>query len=161
MATSTWCVKVKTPTDLSARERELYEELARIAEKEGGTATNAASLSASKTPWASRWLCWLELSVTADIAAVEAGLSAIFQEYGEGGVAINQPVVSDPEGEHYGLDTARPAVVTTYLPLDERGPRAAGEHRAGAVAPARLRPGSHGPAAGEADRRAGLASGLA
>jgi ribosomal protein L11 methyltransferase len=60
---------------------------------------------------------WLELSVTADIAAVEA-ISAIFQEYGEGGVAIDQPFVSDPEGEHFALDTSRPAVVSTYVPLD-------------------------------------------
>jgi len=81
---------------------------------------NAVSLIASKIPWAFKAV-WLELSVTADIAAVES-VSAIFQEYGEGGVAINQPVVSDPEGEHYGLDTAKPAVVTTYLPLDEQAP---------------------------------------
>jgi ribosomal protein L11 methyltransferase len=61
---------------------------------------------------------WLELSVSADIAAVEA-ISAIFQEHGEGGVAIDQPVFSDLEGEHYGLDTSRPAIVRTYLPLDD------------------------------------------
>ena len=60
---------------------------------------------------------WLELSVAVDIAAVEA-VSAILQEHGEGGVAINQPVSSDLEGERYGLDTSRPTVVSTYIPYD-------------------------------------------
>lgn len=63
-------------------------------------------------------MLWLELSISADIAAVES-ISAIFQEYGEGGVAINQPVISDKEGEHYGLDTSQPAVISTYLPCND------------------------------------------
>jgi ribosomal protein L11 methyltransferase len=58
---------------------------------------------------------WLELSVSADLAAVEA-LSALFHQYGEGGVAIDQPFYTDPEGEHYGIDAGRPARVSTYLP---------------------------------------------
>ena len=60
-------------------------------------------------------MTWLELSIVADLAAVEA-LSALFHQYGEGGVAIDQPFFTDPEGERYGIDTTRPAVVKTYLP---------------------------------------------
>ncbi len=63
---------------------------------------------------------WLELSVTADLAAVEA-LSALFHQYGEGGVAINQPFFTDPDGEHYGVDVLRPAQVSTYLPDTDDG----------------------------------------
>jgi ribosomal protein L11 methyltransferase len=63
---------------------------------------------------------WLELSVTADLAAVEA-VSALFHQYGEGGVAIDQPFFSDPDGENYGIDSSRPAVVKTYLPLTDEG----------------------------------------
>jgi len=63
---------------------------------------------------------WLELSVVADLAAVEA-LSALFHQHGEGGVAIDQPFFTDVEGERYGIDTTRPAVVKTYLPDTEEG----------------------------------------
>ena len=58
---------------------------------------------------------WLELSVSADIAAVEA-VSALFHQHGEGGVAVEQPFISDREGERYGIDASRPARVLTYLP---------------------------------------------
>ncbi|HXT35843.1 MAG TPA: 50S ribosomal protein L11 methyltransferase [Chloroflexota bacterium] len=60
-------------------------------------------------------MTWLEVSVVADLAAVEA-ISALFEEYGEGGVAIDQPFFTDPEGEHFGIDSHRPAVIKTYLP---------------------------------------------
>jgi ribosomal protein L11 methyltransferase len=63
---------------------------------------------------------WLELSVTVDLAAVEA-VSAIFHQYGEGGVAIDQPFFTDADGEHFGIDSSRPAVVKTYLPHTEEG----------------------------------------
>jgi ribosomal protein L11 methyltransferase len=58
---------------------------------------------------------WLELSVTADLAAVEA-ISALFHQHGEGGVAVEQPFYTDPEGERYGVDGSRPAVIKTYVP---------------------------------------------
>jgi len=58
---------------------------------------------------------WLELSVSADVAAVEA-VSALFHQHGEGGVAVEQPFFTDREGERYGIDTTRPARVLTYLP---------------------------------------------
>ncbi|MDB5056775.1 MAG: ribosomal protein methyltransferase [Chloroflexi bacterium] len=63
---------------------------------------------------------WLELSVTADLAAVEA-LSALFHQHGEGGVAVDQPFYTDPEGERYGIDFLRPAKVSTYLPDTAEG----------------------------------------
>lgn len=63
---------------------------------------------------------WLELSVSADVAAVEA-VSALFSQHGEGGVAIHEPFYTDPEGERYGIDTARPAIVKTYLPDTAEG----------------------------------------
>ena len=63
---------------------------------------------------------WLEISVTADLAAIEA-LSALFHQHGEGGVAIEEPFYTDPDGEHYGIDAGRPARVSTYLPDTEDG----------------------------------------
>ncbi len=63
---------------------------------------------------------WLELSVVADLAAVEA-LSSLFEEHGEGGVAIDQPFFTDVEGEHFGIDSTRPALIRTYLPDTEEG----------------------------------------
>jgi ribosomal protein L11 methyltransferase len=65
-------------------------------------------------------LNWLELAVEADIAAVEA-VSALFSQYGEGGVAIDEPFYTDPDGEHYGIDATRPAVVKTYVPDTPEG----------------------------------------
>ncbi len=58
---------------------------------------------------------WLEISISADIAAVEA-ISALFHQYGEGGVAVEQPFFTDPEGERYGIDSSRPARILTYVP---------------------------------------------
>lgn len=63
---------------------------------------------------------WLELSVVVDLAGVEA-ISELFSRHGEGGVAIDQPFFTDPDGEHYGIDTTRPAVVKTYLPDTTEG----------------------------------------
>jgi len=63
---------------------------------------------------------WLELSVSADLAAVEA-ISALFHQHGEGGVAIDHPFYTDLEGEHYGIDTARQATVLTYVPDSAEG----------------------------------------
>jgi ribosomal protein L11 methyltransferase len=65
---------------------------------------------------------WLELGVSVDLAAVEA-VSELFSRYGEGGVAVDQPFFTDPDGELYGIDTARPAVVKTYLPDSPEGAR--------------------------------------
>jgi len=50
-----------------------------------------------------------------DLAAVEA-LSALFQQYGDGGVAVEQPFYTDADGANFGIDTRRPAIVKAYLP---------------------------------------------
>jgi ribosomal protein L11 methyltransferase len=63
---------------------------------------------------------WLELSVVADLAAVEA-LSSLFEEHGEGGVAIDQPFFTDVEGESFGIDSTKPALIRTYLPATAEG----------------------------------------
>jgi ribosomal protein L11 methyltransferase len=63
---------------------------------------------------------WLELSVSAHVAAVEA-VSALFHQHGEGGVAVEQPFFTDREGERYGIDTSRPARVLTYVPATPAG----------------------------------------
>ncbi|MGH2347497.1 MAG: 50S ribosomal protein L11 methyltransferase, partial [Chloroflexota bacterium] len=65
-------------------------------------------------------MMWLEVSVLADLAAVEA-LSSLFEQHGEGGVAIDQPFFTDAEGEHFGIDAARPALIRTYLPDTAEG----------------------------------------
>jgi ribosomal protein L11 methyltransferase len=65
-------------------------------------------------------MMWLEVSVMADIAAVEA-LSSLFTQHGEGGTAVEEPFFTDAEGEHYGIDTARPARISTYLPNTSEG----------------------------------------
>jgi ribosomal protein L11 methyltransferase len=36
-----------------------------------------------------------------------------------GGVAVEQPFIGSPDGPEYTLDTAKPVVVRTYVPLDE------------------------------------------
>ncbi|MCC7104172.1 MAG: 50S ribosomal protein L11 methyltransferase [Chloroflexi bacterium] len=61
---------------------------------------------------------WLELSTLADAEAVES-LAELFSEWGQG-VAIEEPVVSSPDGEQVSIDRERPVFVKTYLPLDER-----------------------------------------
>jgi ribosomal protein L11 methyltransferase len=58
---------------------------------------------------------WIELSVRVDLAAVEA-VSELFSRHGEGGVAIDQPFFTDPDGEHFGIAPDHPALVKTYVP---------------------------------------------
>lgn len=62
---------------------------------------------------------WLELSVEAEHEAVES-VSELFASVGyNGGVAIDQPFVGSPDGPEYQIDTSRPVVVRTYIPLDD------------------------------------------
>ncbi len=60
---------------------------------------------------------WLELSTLAEPEAVES-ISEAFSQWGQG-VAIEQPVVSSPDGDEVSLPTDVPVVVRTYLPLDD------------------------------------------
>ena len=60
---------------------------------------------------------WLELSTRAEAETVEA-IAEIFQQWGQG-VAIEEPIVADPD-ETYYVDYTQPVRITTYLPLDEQ-----------------------------------------
>jgi ribosomal protein L11 methyltransferase len=46
-------------------------------------------------------------------------VAELFQRYGQG-VAIEEPIVSAPDGEWTRVDPERPVVVRTYLPVDDR-----------------------------------------
>ncbi|HEX8917883.1 MAG TPA: 50S ribosomal protein L11 methyltransferase [Chloroflexota bacterium] len=58
---------------------------------------------------------WVELSVQAHPEAVDA-IANVFQEHGTGGVAIEQPIRSDDEGEHEPVFEGLPTI-RAYLPL--------------------------------------------
>lgn len=61
---------------------------------------------------------WLEVSLEVHPEAVEA-VSEIFHHYGQGGVAIEAPVVGTAEEENYHFDPHQPVTVKTYLPYRE------------------------------------------
>ncbi len=62
---------------------------------------------------------WLELSAVVDAEAVES-VSALFAQYGyNGGVAVEEAIISSPDGPEYTIDTSRPATVRTYILADE------------------------------------------
>src|SRR5579884_2934508 len=61
---------------------------------------------------------WLECSTRAEPEAVDA-VAELFGRWGQG-VAIEEPVVSSPDGEAVWIERDRPVLVKTYLPLDER-----------------------------------------
>jgi ribosomal protein L11 methyltransferase len=61
---------------------------------------------------------WLECSTLAEAEAVDA-VAEVFGRIGQG-VAIEEPVVSSPDGEVVHIASDRPVVVKTYLPVDER-----------------------------------------
>lgn len=64
-------------------------------------------------------MSWIEYSVTIDQEAVES-VSALFAEVGyNSGVAVEQPFIGSPDGPDYTIDTDKPVVVRTYVPLDE------------------------------------------
>jgi ribosomal protein L11 methyltransferase len=60
---------------------------------------------------------WLELSTRAEAETVEA-IAEIFRQWGQG-VAIEEPIVADPD-ETYYVDYTQPVRITTYLPLNEQ-----------------------------------------
>ena len=65
-------------------------------------------------------MTWLELSVDVEPEAVEA-VSELLAQYGyNGGVVVDQPIITGADGPEYSFDTSRPVTVRTYLPLDER-----------------------------------------
>ncbi len=65
-------------------------------------------------------MSWLELSVEVDPEAVESVTELLAQEGYNGGVVIDQPIISGADGPEYSYDSSRPVTLRTYLPLDER-----------------------------------------
>jgi ribosomal protein L11 methyltransferase len=63
---------------------------------------------------------WIELSVQVHPEAVDA-VSNVFREYGTGGVAIEQAVRADPEGEERPIFEGLP-VVKAYIPAGQDAP---------------------------------------
>lgn len=85
-------------------------------------------------------MSWLEFSVTADHEAVES-VSALFAEVGyNGGVSAEQPFIGSPDGPEYTIDTSRPVVVRTYVPLDEHAEHARARVEQGLWALGLMRP---------------------
>lgn len=85
-------------------------------------------------------MSWLELSVAIDQEAVES-VSELFAQIGyNGGVAIDQPFVGSPDGPEYTIDTSRPVIVRTYVPLDEHAEEARAQLAQGLWALGMLRP---------------------
>jgi ribosomal protein L11 methyltransferase len=65
-------------------------------------------------------MTWLELSVDVESEAVES-VSELLAQYGyNGGVVVDQPIITGADGPEYSFDTSRPVTVRTYLPLDAR-----------------------------------------
>jgi ribosomal protein L11 methyltransferase len=85
-------------------------------------------------------MSWLELSVEIDQEAVES-VSELFAQVGyNGGVAIDQPFIGSPDGPEYTIDTSRPVVVRTYVPLDEHAEDARMQLERGLWALSMMRP---------------------
>lgn len=68
---------------------------------------------------------WLEISVAAPREAADA-VAEVLGRYGHGGVAIEEPIRPDPEGEGYEVDLTAPVVVRAYLPENAAGRRRLG-----------------------------------
>jgi ribosomal protein L11 methyltransferase len=65
-------------------------------------------------------MTWLELSVQVDNEAVES-VSEILARFGyNGGVVVEPAWTPGDEGPEFSYDLSRPALLRTYLPVDER-----------------------------------------
>jgi ribosomal protein L11 methyltransferase len=63
-------------------------------------------------------MTWLELSVDVEPEAVES-ISELLAQHGyNGGVVIDQPIITGADGPEYTYDTSRPVTLRTYIPLD-------------------------------------------
>jgi len=63
-------------------------------------------------------MTWLELSVEVEPEAVES-ISELLAQHGyNGGVVIDQPIITGADGPEYTYDTSRPVTLRTYIPLD-------------------------------------------
>lgn len=68
---------------------------------------------------------WLEVSVAAGREAADA-VAEVMGRYGHGGVAIEEPIRPEPEGDGYQIDPTAPVVVKAYLPENALGRRRLG-----------------------------------
>lgn len=85
-------------------------------------------------------MSWLEFSVEIDHEAVES-VAELFAQVGYNrGVAIEQPFLGSPDGPEYTIDTSRPVVVRTYVPLDAHAEEARAHLEQGLWALGLLRP---------------------
>lgn len=65
-------------------------------------------------------MTWLEFSVDVEPEAVES-ISELLAQFGyNGGVVIDQPIITGADGPEYTFDTTRPVTMRTYIPLDEQ-----------------------------------------
>ena len=80
--------------------------------------TGAASSTRSKKASASSpSASWIELSVEASHEASEAAY-AVMSRHAPGGVAIEEPVAQDSDGENARIDFGRPVILRAYVPVD-------------------------------------------
>lgn len=70
-------------------------------------------------------VAWVEVAVTVRPEAADA-VAEVLGRYGHGGVAIEEPVRPDPDGEGYEIDPIAPVVVRAYLPENGAGRRRLG-----------------------------------
>ncbi|HEX6290475.1 MAG TPA: 50S ribosomal protein L11 methyltransferase [Herpetosiphonaceae bacterium] len=85
-------------------------------------------------------MSWLELSVEIEQEAIES-VTELFAQVGYNrGVAIDQPFIGSPDGPEYTIDTSRPVVVRTYIPLDEHAEDARAKLEQGLWALGMMRP---------------------
>ena len=121
------------PTKLTKRQRELLTELAAEGGEEvHGVRRHPREARAGVSAAADGQGAWLELSVEADLEAVEA-VSEILGRVAPGGVVVEPAFDLVEEGLGARVDPTRPATVRAYLPA--RDPAAA-EAEAASVADA-------------------------
>lgn len=70
-------------------------------------------------------VAWLEVSVAAQREAADA-VAEVLGRYGHGGVAVEEPIRPDPEGDGYEIDLTAPVIVRAYLPENGAGRRRLG-----------------------------------
>ena len=122
-------VDVVVPTKLTKRQRELLDRAA--PPRAARTVRRHRRRSARSSGWGERRArtgtgAWLELSVEADVEAVEA-VSEILGRAAPGGVVVEPAFDLVEEGLGARVDPTRPATVRAYLPArDRRGGRGRG-----------------------------------
>ena len=132
-------VDVVVPTKLSKKQRELLDRVrgrerrGRSSRASGPARQGPRRARLRATPAATRRRCgrrrptgaWLELSVEADVEAVEA-VSEILGRVAPGGTSVEPAFELVDEGLGARIDPTRPAIVRAYLPAPRSAPRPSG-----------------------------------